>query len=193
MNYDKIYNSPSSCKKVDNSWGRYMTPTNKADQTKERYEYSIGHLYGNVLDVGAGDGFGAYLMQQNRGIDSITCVEIQDKALEQLHKNVSGVEVIKSSIEDLDIGQFDSVHCGHTLEHVEDLSKALSNIKKHAKDKVVISVPINGGVSHSHLREFKSVDEIGEILEMYFYVSSYNIFRKNDTVSSVVFIAYNLI
>lgn len=188
MNYDEIYNSTDSRKKEDNSWERYMNPTDQKDKTPERYRYSVDQLYGDVLDVGAGDGFGAYLMKQNKNIDSITCVEIQDSAIAKIKRNVD-VTVIKDTAEQMDLNKrFDSVHCGHTLEHVEDLERALEGIKRHAKDKVIISVPINGGISHSHLREFKTISEVKDIIGKYFNVISYKLFAKNNTVTSIVFI-----
>jgi len=188
MNYEQLYNSPGSHKKADNSWERYMNPTDKEDHTRERYEYSISYLYGDVLDVGAGDGFGAYLMQQNKEITSITCVEVHDEAIKKMRYNIDGVEIVKAAAEDMYLGLFDSIHCGHTLEHVEDLEKALENIKREAKDRVVISVPINGGISHIHLREFKSVEEVENILSGYFDIEEQKVFTKNSSVSSAVFV-----
>jgi len=186
MTYEEIYNGHGSQKKADNSWERYM---NSDDPTRERYEYSVDYLYGDVLDVGAGDGFGAYLMLKNKRIKTITCVEIQDKAIERMRKNVPGVRIVKSTAESMNLGLFDSVHCGHTLEHVEDIDGALEGIKRHARGRVVISVPINGGISHTHLREFKSIEEVNEIIGQYFIIEGYRIFDKGDGVSSIVIIA----
>ncbi len=192
MSYEALYNAPEAKKKPDLSWERYINPTDPNDHTPERYRYSVDQMYGDVLDVGAGDGFGAHLMKQNENIDSITCVEIQDSSLKKLEKNVPGVTIIKDVAERMVLNkQFDSVHCGHTLEHVEDLDGALEGIKRHAKDKVIISVPINGGLSHIHLREFKTIEEVRGVLSKYFEVISHRLFTKNNTVSSVVFINKN--
>ena len=188
MNYDELYNSPDSHKKADDSWGRYMNPTDKNDQTRERYEYSISHLYGDVLDVGAGDGFGAYLMRGNKDITSVTCVEVDDEAIRRIKRN-TGIDAIKAAAEYMRFNRkFDSIHCGHTLEHVELINVALFNIRHHAKNRVVISVPIHGGISHIHLREFNSAREVCDIIEPYFDVIGGGEFKKNNGVYSVVFI-----
>jgi len=187
--YNILYNLPGSIKKVDKSWDRYMNPTDENDHTLDRYKYSVFNLYGDVLDIGAGDGFGAYLMKKNDSIKSITCVEIQDKAIEKMKRNVKDVRIIKDAVECLNLPErFDSIHCGHTLEHVEDLDKALEGIKRHAKDKVVISVPLNGGLSHIHLREFKNIEQVIDIIHTHFDIIEHKTFAKNDRVSSVVFI-----
>jgi len=184
MSYEKLYNAPGSRKKADQSWARYM------DITPERYTYAIDQLYGDVLDVGAGDGFGAYLMQQNKNIDSITCIEIQDESIDKMRLNLDNITIIKDVIECIELDKkFDSVYCGHTLEHVEDLDRALIGIKRHAKDRVVISVPINGGISHIHVREFKKIEDVKDELSKYFDLISFRVFAGN--VSSVVFINKN--
>jgi 2-polyprenyl-3-methyl-5-hydroxy-6-metoxy-1,4-benzoquinol methylase len=188
MNYDELYNGPNSHKKADDSWNRYMDPVDKRDQTRERYEYSVSYLYGDVLDVGAGDGFGAYLMQGNKSITSITCVEVHDESIKRIKHNV-GIKAVKVAAEEMNFDRkFDSIHCGHTLEHVENLYRTLENIKRHAKDIVVISVPIRGGISHIHLREWRDSREAFEMVEKHFEIKEWYMFKKDNIVSSAVFI-----
>jgi len=190
IDYEKIYNSPTSTKKVDASWERYMVPSGE-DKTRERYEWSVSHLHGSVLDIGAGDGFGAYLMLQRPDIYSITCLEVQKKAIEQMkkHLNGSGVEIIQGAIEYVSLGKgFDSVHCGHTLEHVEHFGLAMEGIMRHAMNRIVISVPLNGGINGMHLREFTSKDQVIELMKGYFHVIGFKEFRKDNRVSSLVVI-----
>ena len=113
---------------------------------------------------------------------------MQDEAIESMRRKLEGVCIIKTAAEYIRLSRFDSIHCGHTLEHVEDLDKTLANIKLHAKGRVVISVPIHGGLSHIHLREWNSSGEVFKVLDPYFEVIEHRIFRKDDTVYSVVFI-----
>jgi ubiquinone/menaquinone biosynthesis C-methylase UbiE len=49
---------------------------------------------------------------------------------------------------------FDSVHCGQTLEHVKDEQQVISEIKRVTRGIAIISVPINGGISAQHLRQY---------------------------------------
>ena len=190
--YNRIYNVQDSPMKVDNSWDRYKNPVNSsADHMPQRYQYSIERLYGHVLDVGAGDGFGAHLMLQNPNITKVTCLEIQGKAIINMKKHLQGlnVEIIQGCIEEFEYpARFDSIHCGHTLEHVLDEQKALQTIQRLAKDLVVISVPINGGVNREHLREWKKIRPVRKLIEKYFRVQEVATFRKPSKVYSVVFI-----
>ena len=68
------------------------------------------------------------------------------------------------------------------------MENSLKNIRNHAKDRVVISVPINGGISHTHLREFKTIKDVRDIIGKYFEVREQKVFSKPGNVSSVVFI-----
>lgn len=190
--YEEIYNTPDSTMKVDQSWERYLHPKDRSDHTPERYRYSVGWLYGDVLDVGAGDGFGAYQMTKNKKIDTITCLEIQDKAIAKMREKLEGlknIKIVKGYAENILIqGRFDSVHCGHTLEHVLDERAALENLQRMARDIVVISVPINGGINRMHFREYKNAGQVRRMVQRYFDLVEVRVFHKSSRVSSVVVI-----
>ena len=157
-NYEQKYNSPGSEVKADVSWERYMNPTEKRKAMRKRYDYSVDKLYGSVLDVGCGDGFGMYRMSQSPRITHITGLEIHDKNLREAENNLMGinnVKIIKGIGEKMPFKDgFDCIHCGHTLEHVFDDLAVLLEIKRLLEGVAVISVPINGGISLQHIREY---------------------------------------
>jgi len=193
LDYEKIYNGPASVKKVDASWERYRFAKESADKMPMRYAWSIEHLFGSVLDVGAGDGYGAYLMTKNKNITSITCLEIQDAAIKKMDRHLrkyNNIRIVKGAIENIDLGiAFNCVHCGHTLEHVEDLEQAMRGLVRHCRDRIVISVPINGGVNRMHLREFVSDEQVISLVEKYFKPIEYKHFSKGNDVYSLVITA----
>lgn len=78
--YEEKFNSEKSTMQIDKSWIWYFDG-NESLIPKQRYNFSISKLYGNVLDVGAADGYGTYLMLQNKKINHITGVEIHDKSI----------------------------------------------------------------------------------------------------------------
>jgi len=160
--------------KVDNSYERYIKTGN------DRYEYSVSHLFGSVLDVGCGDGYGIYLMFKNKEIADVIGIDTQIEAVERAIINIPGAKVMIGNAADMPFpGEtFDSVHCGQTLEHVEDMEKVLSEIKRVVKSKVVLSVPIKGGLSDQHVKEFKSVEEFRDLISKYFRVLSIKVFRE---------------
>ena len=171
--YEKRFNSPGSKLRVDTAWKKHLRANGIL---KERYEYSLKPLYGHVLELGAGDGFFAHVIAQQTKVRHVTAVEVQDKALATMRKNLSTtpyankrITIIKGNIEDFHSNErFDSVHCGHTLEHVMDLEESLESIQRLASDIVVISVPIFGGINRQHVREFTSVDDFRKLVSKYF-------------------------
>ena len=178
--YEEKFNSLKSGVKADISWKRYFNPTEKRRSMRDRYDYSMSKLCGNVLDVGCSDGFGIYLMSLNPKITHITGIEIHDKALTEARKNLKGIKnikLVKGIGEEMPFEGFDSIHCGHTLEHVFDDEAVLREIRRLLRGTAVISVPINGGISLQHVREYTTagfvslVDKYFEIIDMKAFVA----------------------
>tara|TARA_Y100000768_G_C23980185_1_gene685310 strand:+ start:1858 stop:2559 length:702 start_codon:yes stop_codon:yes gene_type:complete len=97
----------------------------------------------NVIDVGCGNGF---LLKKIRNKDkkillSGTEIVITPKLKKNL--KVDNIKLYQKSIEDVNkINlKFDTVICSHVLEHVLDINKAYSNLKKICKKKLIIVVP----------------------------------------------------
>jgi len=142
--------------KIDNSFDRYFGRHDEPNY--KRYAYSVSRLFGRVLDVGCGDGFGIYLMKSNPNIESVVGLDICKEAIERARVKLNGLapELIVAPAESLPFedNSFDSVHCGQTLEHVKDEQKVISEIKRVTRGIAIISVPINGGISAQHLRQY---------------------------------------
>lgn len=172
--YEQKFNSKNSGVKADESWDRYLDPSEKRQAFRERYDYSVNKLYGDVLDVGCSDGFGMYLMSKNPEIKTITGLEIHDKAILSAQANLKGIgKIVKGIGEDMPFKEkFDCIHCGHTLEHVFDDVKVLSEIRRLLKGIAVISVPIRGGISLQHVREYTVEGFTGLIKEHFDIIES---------------------
>ena len=98
-------------------------------------------IIGNsVCDIGCGTG---YLLSRIRdarpGLERLTGVDfaIDDAAALQ------GIEYVAARIEDLPFadGEFDTVVCTHVIEHVLDYRKAISELRRIARRRVIIVVP----------------------------------------------------
>jgi len=165
--YENKFNDSLSEVRVDESWNRYFDNVNVRGY--KRYSFCVSYLYGSVLDVGSGDGFGAYMMSKNDKIKEITCLEVQDKAIEKARKNMTTISIVKGIAEHMPFPDknFDSVHCGATMEHVFDDKMAMKEIHRVVKDVVVFSIPIYGGISLQHVREY-SEDSFKELTGLYF-------------------------
>lgn len=96
-----------------------------------------------VLDVGCGEGFTLKKLEEkrigkkNEGIDySVDAIKIGKKIYPEL--NLSGGDVYNLNYED---NSFDLVICTEVLEHLEDPTKAIQEIKRVSSKYIVFSVP----------------------------------------------------
>lgn len=168
--------------KIDNSFERYLN--NPGDENYRRYQYAVSHLFGSVLDVGCGDGFGAYMMTKNKDIRTIFAIDNDDRCIDKAIKNqnlhnksehhiifsVNNAEKLEYSD-----GAFDCVHCGQTLEHVADDHQAIKEIYRVTKRRAVFSVPLYGGISEQHKREY-TYESFVNLIGLYFTIISVKMF-----------------
>lgn len=108
------------------------------DLSERSIEFMIKHLEPDVktaADVGCGNGYFLSKLVANglecHGIDLINSIRFP------------GIQFHKGDIENLPFpdNAFDVVSCHHTLEHIIDLQKAVSELKRVAKKQLVIVVP----------------------------------------------------
>ena len=89
----------------------------------------------NLIDIGCGKGY--FLKQlKNSGLELHGC-DIVDK------DNSKEYNYTKGNIEQLPFAdkQFDIVACFHTLEHIINLEKAVSELKRITRKQLIIAVP----------------------------------------------------
>ncbi len=92
-----------------------------------------------VLEVGCGRGYLANVLQQ-QGLDVTACdIAISD----QLRAKYPDVQFEQGNVEALpfDDDSFDTVVCTHTLEHVQNLPRAISELRRVAKNELIVVVP----------------------------------------------------
>lgn len=194
--YEKIFNAEGSTINVDNTWGKFQQGKYPM---KERYDYSLEHLWGNVLEVGAGDGFFTFMLHKSSRVDHVIALEIQNKAIARMNTNLEkclNVTIVKGIIEDFKNPPesdhfFTSIHCGHTLEHVFDVRASLQAIKDLQAKVNVISVPIRGGRSKQHLTEWRTADEFLKLMREFFQLQEFREFKTGGGKTSLVVIAKN--
>lgn len=109
----------------------------ETDLNKECVSFIKDNVVGNsVLDVACGGGF---LSEQlaSQGFDVVGADIIIPK------QTSTNPRYEKAVITDLQFSgqQFDSVVCTHTLEHIRDVKKALSELERVCKKRLIIVVP----------------------------------------------------
>ncbi len=91
-----------------------------------------------VLDVGCGQCFLAGKMSKKY---QVTAVDIAlDPALNVRYSNINFVE---ANVEKLPFrnGEFDTVVCAHTLEHVQNIFAAINELRRVTKKRLIVVVP----------------------------------------------------
>lgn len=118
---------------------------------KEQLISSYVGKKGNLLDIGAGTGdFLAYAQKKNW---KVTGIEPNSKARELAQKK--GVSFVEDMAE-LSDNSFDVVTMWHVLEHVPDLDKQLTELKRICKSGgfIVIAVPNYKSYDAKHYKEY---------------------------------------
>lgn len=118
---------------------------------KERLISSYVKNKGNLLDIGAGTGdFLAYAKSKKW---EVTGIEPSEKAKKLALKK--GVKFVQNT-EELSDNSFDVITMFHVLEHVEDLDKQLSELKRISKPNgiIIIAVPNFKSFDAKHYKEF---------------------------------------
>ncbi|MFD1329700.1 class I SAM-dependent methyltransferase [Mycoplana ramosa] len=94
----------------------------------------------SVCDVGCGTGaLLSYIRAANPGLTRLTGVDfvVDDAA------RLDGLEYVAAKIEALPFadGEFDTVVCTHVIEHVLDYRKAIAELRRIARRRLIIVVP----------------------------------------------------
>lgn len=109
------------------------------DLTEEAIGAVLGEIVGSdVLEAGCGKGVLVGKLSERARVTA-TDIIISDEA----RGRAPSATFLEANVEALPFPdrQFDTVVCTHTLEHVRDLAKSLSELRRLAKKKLVIVVP----------------------------------------------------
>jgi ubiquinone/menaquinone biosynthesis C-methylase UbiE len=90
----------------------------------------------SLLDVACGRGEWLRIVKEKKGLDVTGC-DVFDNPVSP------GFHYVKGNIESLPFEDrsFDIVTCNHTIEHLRDPDKALSELKRVAREQLIIVTP----------------------------------------------------
>lgn len=97
----------------------------------------------SILDIGCGEGQADKFFLRRNPLLKIIGVDVDSKSLEKAKVNCPQMTTKKADIYQLPFSAdfFDLVLCIEVLEHLEDPSKALEEIKRVGRSQAIISVP----------------------------------------------------
>lgn len=116
-----------------------VVPQRETDLNAGCVEAILAHLSGRTaLEVGCGRGYLAQRMGDRYDVTALDIV-LDPRLLEQIPqvRFVAG-NILRLPFPD---GQFDTVVCAHTLEHVLDLCGAVCELRRVARQRLIIVVP----------------------------------------------------
>ena len=108
----------------------------------ERYMYARQFVYGNVVDIACGVGYGSYLMSKNPDVKSIVGYDRAEKAINQAKNNfcTDKTKFILGDPETVE-GKYDILVCLETIEHLENPKILKELVDRCEINEIVISFP----------------------------------------------------
>ena len=146
----------------------------------ERYALIRQYLFGDVLDVSCGSGYGAYLVSNNPDINSVLGLDIDQEAIDWAndHFATEKVSFARKRIED-HTSKADVLVSIETIEHLED-PKILNDLAERCKvNQVLVSYPSKKTTHYNkyHYRDFID-DEIIRIFTNFKLIDVIDLHRE---------------
>jgi SAM-dependent methyltransferase len=113
----------------------------ETDLNKKSIQYITDNIVGdNILDIASGRGFLVNYLAEKYPNKFFTGIDI---FIPENSKNLINTKFQTGNIENINYPDkhFDTVICAHTLEHVQNINKAISELKRITKQKLIIIVP----------------------------------------------------
>lgn len=132
----------------------------------ERYALIRQYLYGDVLDVSCGSGYGSYLVSNNPDIKSVLGLDISKEGIDWANENfkTDKVRFQQKRIED-HTSKADVLVSIETIEHLEN-PRILNDLAERCKvNKILVSYPSKKTTHYNNFHFNDFVDE--EIIRIF--------------------------
>lgn len=143
----------------------------------ERYMYVRQFVYGNVLDIACGGGYGSYLMSKNPDVVKIVAADKSEKAIANAEANFKrqNIEFILGMPETIS-GDFDVLVSLETIEHLPNPSILNNLAQRCGISEIIISFPRKKTTHYNkyHLWDFTK-DNIAQLFQEFECYRTYDI------------------
>ncbi len=127
----------------------------------ERYALVRQFVYGKVLDIACGVGYGSYLLAKNPDVKQIVGVDVDHETTEWANDNFSSgkIDFLCDTVENFS-GKFDFLVSLETIEHLEKPGSLYELALRCGINEVVISFPHKKTTHYNefHRRDITSAD-----------------------------------
>lgn len=120
-----------------------------------RYYFAVPYVTGRVLDIACGAGYGSHMVakERRREITEIVAVDIDPETIRYANREYHHQKITYRQGDAVDpalperLGQFDTILCFETIEHVEGDAALLDNLYRMLKPGgvLVLSSPFGRG------------------------------------------------
>ncbi|BBF42918.1 glycosyl transferase, family 2:glycosyl transferase, group 1 [Lachnospiraceae bacterium KM106-2] len=146
----------------------------------ERYMYARQYVYGDVLDIACGVGYGSYLISKNPDVQSVRGYDRAEKAINQAKANFASdkVDFVLGDPTSVD-AKFDVLLCLETIEHLPDPTVLKELVDRCKINEVILSFP-NKKTTHYnkyHLWDIRRED----VLRIFTDFECYQATDKDDS------------
>ncbi|WP_243734938.1 class I SAM-dependent methyltransferase [Paenibacillus turpanensis] len=153
-----------------------------------RYYFAVPYAEGRVLDLACGTGYGSHMIakERKREVTEIVAVDCDEQTIRYAAReyNHQKIRFIQGDAEDSELparlGQFDTIVCFETIEHVADDRKVIEHFQQMLKPggTLIVSTPFGRGRGQPTSEPFHmhqlTPEEFGELVagfdscEMYY-------------------------
>jgi 2-polyprenyl-3-methyl-5-hydroxy-6-metoxy-1,4-benzoquinol methylase len=125
-----------------------LVPMRDTDNTNDTINFVLKNIVGNsILEVGCGNGdMSISIAKLNKKVMASDIAEGNIRIVKEKVASEGLSSYINTSVENIEYlsfedKSFDTIICLHTLEHVRFLNKAIDELKRVAKKRIIIIVP----------------------------------------------------
>ena len=146
----------------------------------ERYMYVRQFVYGNVLDIACGGGYGSYLMSKNPDVKKITAVDKSEQAIANAnaHFKRENIDYVLGSPETIN-GAFDVLVSLETVEHLQNTMILKEMVLRCRIPEIIISFPRKKTTHYNqfHLWDFTK----GDMIRVFDGYECYRVYDIHDS------------